>query len=137
MNIGYGYMWGMPATAERHTVVQENRIHEQLLLTGSFGRVSMLQRLRNEHRWVQYIANDKVAALRYSDRVHYLLSLNVRQDIPHNLSFDLGYMRIFQQKALPQVYERHDVLRLFFYRSPDLRKSIRHKSPDLHHPTDE
>jgi hypothetical protein len=176
LDLGYGHMWVMPATSEMHTVAQENRIHEQLLLTGSLGRVSMLQRLRNEHRWVQYIANDKVAGVRYSDRVRYLLSLNarvfrnkhlpsltvsdelmvqfgeyivyntfdqnrlfigIRQDITHNLSFDLGYMRIFQQKALPQVYERHDVLRLFFYWSPDLRRSIRHKSPDLHHPNDE
>ena len=175
-NIGYGHLWLMPAEGKR-TVGNENRIHEQLILSRSFGRVGLFQRLRNEHRWVQGITNDQVTGVRYSDRVRYLLSMNVklskankripslvladelmvqfgkqvvyhtfdqnrlfigiREDLRSDLSFDLGYMRIFQQKAMPQTYERHDVFRLFFYWSPDLRKYIRHRAPDLHHPDDE
>jgi Protein of unknown function (DUF2490) len=121
--------------------------------------------------------NDQVTGVKYSDRVRYLLSVNVklsksnkkipslvlsdelmvqfgkqvvyntfdqnrlflgiREDIRPDLSLDFGYMRIFQQKALPQVYERHDVLRLFFYWSPDLRKYVHHRGTDLRHPDDE
>jgi hypothetical protein len=176
-NAGYGHMWVMPASSEKHTVANENRLHQQFILSTPLGRVAMLQRLRNEERWIQNVVNDQVAGVRFSDRVRYLLSFNVRvfnegshlpslvlsdelmvqfgryivyntfdqnrlflgirQDIRPDLSFDLGYMRIFQQKGLPLQYERHDVLRLFFYWSPDLRRYFRPRHPEMHHPDDE
>lgn len=175
-NIGYGHLWLMPVEG-KHTVANENRIHEQLILSQSFGRIGLFQRLRNEHRWVQSLANDQVTGIKYSDRVRYLMSVNVklsksnkkipslvladelmvqfgkqivyntfdqnrlflgiRQDIRSDLSFDFGYMRVFQQKAAPGVYERHDVLRLFFYWSPDLRKYLHGGHSAVHHPDDE
>jgi hypothetical protein len=175
-NVGYGHLWLMPAEG-KHTIGNENRIHEQLILSQSFGRIGLFQRLRNEHRWVQSLANDQVTGVRYSDRVRYLMSVNVklskankkipslvladelmvqfgkqvvyntfdqnrlfigiRQDIRPDLSLDFGYMRIFQQKPAPGVFERHDVLRLFFYWSPDLRKFFQGGHSATHHPDDE
>jgi len=175
-NFGYGHMWLMPAEG-KHTVGNEDRLHEQFILTQSFGRIGLFQRLRNEQRWVQTLTSDAVTGVKFTDRVRFLLSLNlkvsrsdpripslvvsdelmvqfgrqvvyntfdqnrlfigIRQDIRTDLSFDLGYMLIFQQKPVPLLYERHDVLRLFFYWSPDLRKYFPHHAPDLHHPDDE
>jgi hypothetical protein len=175
-DVGYGHLWLMP-TEGKHTVGNENRIHEQLILSQSFGRIGLFQRLRNEHRWVQSVANDEVTGVKYSDRVRYLMSLNlklsktnkripsivlsdelmvqfgkqvvyntfdqnrlfigIREDIRPDLSFDFGYMRIFQQKPSPGVFERHDVLRLFFYWSPDLRKYFHGGHSGTHHPDDE
>ncbi len=48
--------------------------------------------------------------------------IGLRQPINHNLSFDIGYMEVFQQKASGYQYNKNQTLRLFFYYTPDCRK---------------
>jgi hypothetical protein len=50
------------------------------------------------------------------------LFFGIKQPISKTLSFDLGYMMVYQQKASGYQYDKINTLRLFFYYTPDLRK---------------
>ena len=50
----------------------------------------------------------------------------IKQQIIPSLSFDLGYMLVYQQKLSGYQYTRANTLRWFFYWKPDLRK--KHKT---------
>lgn len=153
--VGYGNLLLSPTTAGWSTKSDENRIFEQVQLSSAYGKLKILQRLRNEQRWVQIIANDKKTGTnRFTNRVRYLFSttyqvfkdpklpqlaladecmlqfgkdvvyntfeqnrifIGIKQKINNNLSFDAGYMRIFQQKNSGVSYSLSDVYRLFFY----------------------
>ena len=43
------------------------------------------------------------------------LFIGVRQSLSKSLSFDAGYMRVYQQTATPGRYNLNDTFRLFFY----------------------
>jgi hypothetical protein len=162
LTAGYGHMWVAPSTAGWHTFSNENRIYEQVQMTSKIGKVSMLQRLRNEQRWQQKIANDKATGQnKFTDRVRYLLSftipfskntkypslvmadelcvqfgkevvyntfdqdrvfIGIKQKLAKDLSFDLGYMFLKQQKSSGYQYDVNNTFRWFFYYTPDFRK---------------
>lgn len=48
--------------------------------------------------------------------------LGIRQPISKSVSFDLGYMMVYQQRATGYQYNRNHTLRCFFYYRPDFRK---------------
>lgn len=48
--------------------------------------------------------------------------LGIRQSLSPALSFDMGYMRVFQQKRTGNAYDRNHTFRLFFYYNPSLLK---------------
>jgi len=48
--------------------------------------------------------------------------LGIKQKLTRDLSFDLGYMLVTQQKASGYVYDENHTFRWFFYYQPDLRK---------------
>jgi hypothetical protein len=50
------------------------------------------------------------------------LFIGIKQKITRNLSFDIGYMLVFQQKASGYVYDENDTFRWFFYYTPDWRR---------------
>lgn len=50
------------------------------------------------------------------------LFTGIKVPVRHNLSFDLGYMKILQQKSTGYQYDSTDFFRLFFYYTPDFRK---------------
>lgn len=50
------------------------------------------------------------------------LFARIKVPVRHNLSFDLGYMNIRQQKSTGYQYDSTDFFRLFFYYAPDFRK---------------
>ncbi len=54
------------------------------------------------------------------------LFTGIKQQITPSLSFDLGYMLVYQQKLNGYQYIRANTLRWFFYWKPDLRK--KHKT---------
>ncbi len=58
------------------------------------------------------------------------LFAGVRQRISPALSFDIGYMLVYQQKYAGYQYDRNHTFRLFFYYSPDFRRGA---FPDLPH----
>lgn len=75
---GYGHMWLAPTTPGYSTWADENRVYEQAQLISKVGKVSMLQRLRNEQRWQEKIVNDKeTGENKFTDRIRYLLSLSI------------------------------------------------------------
>jgi uncharacterized protein DUF2490 len=159
---GYGHMWVAPTAAGFKTYANENRIYQQGQLITKLGRVSLMQRIRNEQRWQQKIVNDKATGdNKFTDRVRYLLSftipvfknrwypslaladelsvqfgkevvyntfdqnrtfIGIKESLSKSVSFDLGYMLVFQQKASGTVYDKNHTFRWFFYYTPDLRK---------------
>lgn len=50
----------------------------------------------------------------------------IKQQVTPSLSFDLGYMLVYQQKLSGYQYTKANTLRWFFYWKPDLRK--KHKT---------
>jgi len=167
--VGYGHQWTAPSKPEWHTFSNENRIYQQAVYTSKVGGVTVLQRLRNEQRWQEKIANDvRTGDLRFTDRVRYLLSvtiplfekktrpslvvsdelmvqfgkevvyntfdqnrlfLGIRQNITPKLSFDFGYMNVYQQKYSGYQYDNNHTLRLFFY----YNGSVQSKPAQEHH----
>ncbi|HSK12190.1 MAG TPA: DUF2490 domain-containing protein [Phnomibacter sp.] len=57
--------------------------------------------------------------------------LGLRQQVTDDLSFDIGYMNVYQQKFTGYQYDMNHTFRLFFYYTPDLRKGMRSKQPEL------
>ena len=53
------------------------------------------------------------------------LFLGIRQQISKPLSFDFGYMNVYQQKFSGYQYDMNHTLRLFFYYIADLRKNTK------------
>jgi hypothetical protein len=162
LTAGYGHMWVAPTKSGWKTISNENRVYQQVQMISKIGKVSLLQRLRNEQRWQQKISNDKPTGQnKFTDRVRYLLSftvpvlknaklpvlvvadelcvqfgkeivyntfdqnrifIGVKQKVTKDLSFDLGYMRLKQQKASGYQYDLNNTFRWFFYYTPDFRK---------------
>jgi hypothetical protein len=172
---GYAHMWLAPTKEGWSTYADENRIYQQAQLNTKVGKVSILQRIRNEQRWQEKMANDEpTGELRFTDRVRYLVSFNIpvfnkknwpllvvsdevlihfgkevvyntfdqnrlfvgiKQNISPKLSFDLGYMNVYQQKYSGYQYDMNHTIRLFFYLNSALKKNAP-KVPE-HHSGDE
>ncbi len=49
--------------------------------------------------------------------------IGISQRISRNLSFDIGYMIVFQQRITGFEYDRNHTFRFFFYYTPDFRKN--------------
>jgi hypothetical protein len=160
---GYAHMWLAPTKEGWSTYADENRIYQQAQLNTKVGKVGVLQRLRNEQRWQEKMANDEpTGEWRFTDRVRYLASFNVpisanknwpllvlsdeiliqfgqeviyntfdqnrlfigiKQNINPKLSFDLGYMNVYQQKYSGYQYDMNHTIRLFFY----LNTTVKHE----------
>ncbi|WP_281239123.1 DUF2490 domain-containing protein [Flavobacterium praedii] len=172
---GYAHMWLAPTKDGWSTYADENRIYQQAQLITKVGKVSILQRLRNEQRWQEKLVNDEPTGKnRFTDRVRYLASftipvfsnkklpslvlsdeilihfgkevvyntfdqnrlfIGIRQNINSKLSYDFGYMNVYQQKYSGYQYDMNHTLRLFFY----LNSVIKHSAPKTpeHHSGDE
>ncbi len=48
--------------------------------------------------------------------------IGIKQPVTKHLSFDAGYMLLYQQKASGYQYDKNHTFRLFFYYTPDFRK---------------
>nr|WP_315158883.1 DUF2490 domain-containing protein [uncultured Flavobacterium sp.] len=163
---GYAHMWLAPTKEGWSTYADENRVYEQVQLVTKVGKVSILQRLRNEQRWQEKMANDEpTGELRFTNRVRYLASftipiftdkkmpslvlsdellihfgkevvyntfdqnrlfIGIKQNITPKLSYDLGYMNVYQQKYSGYQYDMNHTIRLFFY----LNTTLKHKTPE-------
>lgn len=175
LTAGYAHMWLAPTKEGWSTYADENRIYQQAQLITKIGKVSVLQRLRNEQRWQEKMVNDEPSGEnRFTNRVRYLASftipifndkklpllvlsdellihfgkevvyntfdqnrlfIGIKQNITPKLSYDFGYMNVYQQKYTGYQYDMNHTIRLFFY----LNSAIKHnhpKAPD-HHSGDE
>jgi hypothetical protein len=167
LTAGYAHMWLAPTKEGWSTYADENRIYQQAQLVTKVGKVSILQRLRNEQRWQEKMANDEpTGELRFTDRIRYLASftipvfsnkklpslvlsdellihfgkevvyntfdqnrlfIGIKQNINPKLSYDFGYMNVYQEKYSGYQYDMNHTLRLFFY----LNTVIKHSAPKV------
>jgi hypothetical protein len=170
---GYAHMWLAPTKDGWNTYSDENRIYQQAQMTTKLGKVSVLQRIRNEQRWQEKIVNDiSSGENRFTNRIRYLVSFNIpvfkkktapllvlsdeilihfgqeivyntfdqnrlfigiKQSINPKLSFDFGYMNVYQQKYSGYQYDMNHTLRLFFYLSTSTKfhkSAVHHTSGD-------
>lgn len=161
LSAGYAHMWLAPTKENWTTYSDENRIYQQAQLVSKLGKVSVLQRLRNEQRWQEKIVNNaSTGETRFTNRIRYLASftipvfkkktapqlvisdeilmqfgkevvyntfdqnrlfIGIRQSINPKLSFDFGYMNVYQQKYSGYQYDCNHTLRLFFYLQSSLK----------------
>jgi hypothetical protein len=152
---GYAHMWLAPSNPDWSTYANENRIYQQFQMNTKSGNVSIVQRIRNEQRWQEKMANDAPTGdLRFTNRVRYLISVTIpvfkkktapslvisdelllqfgkeivyntfdqnrffvgiKQAINPKLSYDFGYMNVYQEKSTGYQYDMNHTLRLFFY----------------------
>ena len=76
--IGYAHMWVAPTTPGWHTYSNENRVYEQAQFITKLGRVTFLERIRNEQRWQEKIVNDKrTHTNKFTDRIRSLASFTI------------------------------------------------------------
>jgi len=78
LTLGYGKMWVAPGNPNWHLYGQENRLYQQVQMSSKIGKLTMVQRIRNEQRWQQKIVNDTFThKYKFTNRLRYLFSLNV------------------------------------------------------------
>jgi hypothetical protein len=161
---GYAHMWLAPTKEGWSTYADENRIYQQAQLNTKIGKVGVIQRLRNEQRWQEKMANDEpTGEWRFTNRVRYLASFNIpvfsnpkwpllvlsdeilihfgkeviyntfdqnrlfigiKQNINPGLSFDFGYMNVYQQKYSGYQYDMNHTIRLFFYLNTTIKHNV-------------
>ncbi|MES2574316.1 MAG: DUF2490 domain-containing protein [Bacteroidota bacterium] len=93
---GYAHMWLAPTNPDWNTYSDENRIYQQAQINSKIGKVALLQRIRNEQRWQEKIANDELTGeIRFTNRVRYLISFNIP---------------IFKKKTSPSLVLSDEVL---------------------------
>ena len=123
----------------------EQRWHEVLDENGSVDRMRFSTRARflfsfnfkvfEDPKMPKIVTADEIL-FHFGDEITYntfnqnRLFLGISQRINKNMTFDFGYMNVYQQKYSGYQYDRNHTLRLFFYYSPDLRKK---KDADLPH----
>ncbi len=72
---GYAHQWTDPTTKGWHTIANEDRLYQQVIIASKVGRVSLTNRLRNEERWQEKIVADTNAHEKiFTDRVRYQLT---------------------------------------------------------------
>lgn len=75
---GYAHMWLAPSQPGGSTWSNENRLYEQIAYASSIGKVSILHRFRDEHRWREQVTNDKSTGnYNFSNRLRYLISIGI------------------------------------------------------------
>ncbi len=112
--IGYAHLWLSPSNPDWSTIANENRIYQQLLYSSKIGNITLTQRIRNEQRWQEVIANDqKTDALRFTNRVRYLLGCTIpissKKSVPSIVISD----EILFQFGKDVVYNTFDQNRIF------------------------
>ena len=78
LTAGFGHQWTAPKIKGWHTIANENRLYQQIMVSSKVGRVSISNRLRNEERWQEKIVADTNTHISvFTDRVRYQLMLVV------------------------------------------------------------
>ncbi len=77
---GYAHLWLSKSFENLDNIYQgENRIYQQVQWRQKVGRVTFVQRIRNEQRWHEVLRNDgSVDTIRFSNRVRFLSSFNIK-----------------------------------------------------------
>ncbi len=116
----------------------EQRWHEVLdRATGEVDRVRYSNRFRFlMSASVQVFENPQLPKLVIADEIHFhtgkeiifntfdqnRLFVGINQRLSKSVTFDMGYMMVYQQRYSGYQYDLNNTFRLFFYFSPDWRK---------------
>lgn len=95
---GYAHLWLAPSKPEWSNFADENRIFQQVTYSSKIGKVNMFQRIRNEQRWQDKMVDDRVADIRFTNRIRYLLSFTIP---------------VFNNKKLPSLVIAEEILMHF------------------------
>lgn len=112
--VGYAHMWLAPSSPGATAWANENRLYEQISYAAGIGKVSILTRFRDEHRWREIITNDKATGtFNFTNRLRYLLSVG----IPVSSNQWVPQISIANEVAVqfgrPVVNNTFDQIRLF------------------------
>jgi hypothetical protein len=134
-------------------VRNEQRWHEVLNNDGTVNRVRFSNRVRFLFSvTIPVFKNPQLPAISIADEmlIHFgkeivyntfdqnRVFVGVKQKLGKRVSFDLGYMMVYQQKYSGYQYDMNHTFRWFFYYSPDFRKKAdREKFPHYAIPGDE
>lgn len=80
LTAGWGHLWSAQAgnPPDKFVFADENRIYQQAQYASKWGKVSVLNRLRNEQRWQEKIAGGvPTGQFRFTNRIRYLLSFTL------------------------------------------------------------
>ncbi len=111
---GYGHMWLAPTKTGWTKFSGEHRLYQQLQFNTNFGKLQLLQRLRNEIRWQQKIANDAFTGVyKFTNRIRYLLSINLPVFKKSNLPSLVFADEIMWQFGKEVIYNPFDQNRFF------------------------
>lgn len=125
----------------------EQRWHEVLNYDGSVNRIRFSNRLRFLFSVTIPVFKDPyLPAISIADEIliHFgkeiiynsldqnRIFVGIKQKISKKVSFDLGYMMVYQQKYSGYQYDMNHTFRWFFYYSPDFRKK-EHKEKFPHY----
>lgn len=76
LQVGYAHQWTPPKTTGWHTIANENRLYQQVVVSTKTGNITISNRLRNEERWQEKIVADtNTHSTIFTDRVRYQLML--------------------------------------------------------------
>ncbi len=94
--LGYGHMWVAPSTPSYSTFSNVDLTYQLFQFNSKMGKVSVLNRFRNEQCWQQIMANDSWSGdKKFTDRVRYLISFTIP---------------IFKKKSLPSLVISDEIL---------------------------
>ena len=97
--------------------------------------ISLAIRIFNNKKLPRLVLSDEVH-IQFGEEIVYntfdqnRFFIGINQRINDEVSFDFGYMNVYQQKNTGYQYDMNHTLRLFFYYSPDFRKR---RDSDLPH----
>ena len=75
---GCGHQWNAPTVKGWHTIANENRLYQQVILTTKMSNVTFTNRLRNEERWQEKIVGDTdTHTTIFTNRVRYMLAIEI------------------------------------------------------------
>ena len=123
--LGYVNSWTAPTTPGWHTYQGEQRPFQQISYTTKMGKISIVNRLRNEERWQQKIVGDKnTNTYIFTNRIRYLLGMTIpfsqKKYFPSLVLSD----EIFMQTGQTIVYNPFDQNRAYIGLKQSFSKNL-------------
>ena len=111
---GYAHMWLAATKKGKRTYIVENRLYGQLAYSSRLGKLGLLHRFRNEHRWRESVMADSLPnTTNFSTRLRYLISLTYPVFKNPSLPQACFANELLVQFGKPIVNNTFDQLRLF------------------------
>jgi hypothetical protein len=114
LTLGYAHTWQAPTCDGCEAWADENRIYQQLQYVTRLGKITLVQRVRNEQRWKETVKGDvPTGETAFTDRVRYLASFTVPVSANPKVPSLVFADEIAVQFGRGVVYNTFDQNRLF------------------------